>query len=122
MSGCDKEEVRGRIAGTVIFQGKAVSEGLVLFRNIDKGVNMNATLKPDGSYEIITAKGLGLPLGVYRVSVCPPPLDPDTGRFIPASKMKPYPNIPQKYRSFETSGLTLEVKEGDNSFDINMKL
>jgi hypothetical protein len=120
LSGCDRGEVRGRVFGKVTFQGQAVSEGTVVFGNNEKGVHMTARLKPDGSYEIIMAQGVGLPVGKYRVRVCPPmqlaPLEPDTAS--PAAAVKLYANIPEKYRSLETSGLTLTVKEGENPFDI----
>jgi hypothetical protein len=120
-SGCGSGEVRGRIAGKIAFQGKPLSEGLVCFSNIDKGIHMTGDLKPDGTYEIITAKGAGLPLGDYRVRVRPP-LEPlPMGAMPKVPKPKKYPNIPQKYREYETSGLTLSVKEGDNPFDVDMK-
>ena len=72
LSGCGSGEVRGRIAGKVTFQGTPLSEGLVFFSNNDKGIHMSGEVKPDGSYEIITAKGAGLPLGKYQVRVRPP--------------------------------------------------
>jgi hypothetical protein len=118
--GCKPAEKLGRIGGKVTFQGKPVSEGLVLFSCIDKGVNMNGQLKEDGAYEIIMAKGAGLPLGTYKVCVSPPPAFFPIGEKAPP-KPKQYPNIPAKYRSFESSGLTVTVKDGDNPFDIEMK-
>jgi hypothetical protein len=121
LSGCGSEEVRGKITGKVTFQGKPLSEGRVLFSNDDKGIHMNGDVKSDGTYEIITAKGAGLPLGKYLVSVCPQlePLPSGIARVAP--KHKEYPNIPPKYREFQTSGLTLNVKEGVNQFSIDMK-
>ena len=72
-SGCNPDdEIRGRIGGKVTFQGEPVPEGLVLFHCHDTGINMNAKIKPDGTYEVIRAKGAGLPLGDYWVRVCPP--------------------------------------------------
>jgi hypothetical protein len=121
LSGCGSGEVRGRISGKVTFQGQPLSEGLVFFGNDDKGIHMSGDVKPDGTYEIITAKGAGLPLGTYHVRVRPP-LEPlPTGVMRVAPKPKKYANIPEKYREFETSGLTLTVKDGDNPFDISMK-
>ena len=119
--GCGADdEVRGRISGKVTFQGQPVSEGLVLFSSNERGINMNATLKPDGSYEIIMAKGAGLPLGTYKVCVSPPPMFFPIGASSPP-KVKEYPNIPKKYRKFLTSGLTVTIEEGDNPFDIDMQ-
>lgn len=120
LSGCGSGEVRGRVAGKVTFQGQPVSEGIVVFANDQQGVHMTADLKPDGSYQIITAKGAGLPLGTYTISVCPPLPQVTTGVFGKPPAKKPYPNIPVKYRNPKTSGLTLTVSEGENSFDIAM--
>ena len=119
--GCGSDdEVRGRIGGKVTFQGQPVSEGLVLFSNNERGINMNAALRPDGSYEIIMAKGAGLPLGTYKVRVCPPSIVLPIGASSPP-KIKRYPNIPKKYRKFLTSRLTVTIEEGDNPFDIDME-
>jgi hypothetical protein len=121
LAGCGSGEVRGRIAGKITFQGTPLSEGLVFFSNNDKGIHMSGDVKADGAYEIITAKGAGLPLGVYQVCVRPP-LEPlPTGAMLAAPKPKKHPNIPEKYRAYETSGLTLTVKDGNNPFDIDMR-
>lgn len=119
LAGCGSNEPRGRINGKVTFQGQAVSEGIVLFSNNEKGIHMTTDLKSDGSYEITTAKGVGLPTGKYQVCVCPPLINGTTGTG-PVPKPKPYTNIPLKYRDFKTSGLTLTVNQGDNPFDVAM--
>lgn len=117
--GCGSHEARGRVVGKVTFQGKVVSEGQVVFSNMDKGIHIAAQLKPEGTYEVRMGKGAGLPSGTYSVCVCPPPLMPK-GVFDPAT-VKQYPNIPQKYREASTSGLTLTVQEGENLFDVAMQ-
>lgn len=119
VAGCSHDEVRGKISGRVTFQGQPVSEGIVLFCNNEKGMHMTADLRPDGTYEVTTAKGAGLPTGQYQVCVCPPLVNGTTG-VGPTPKPKLYPNIPLKYRDFQTSGLTLPVKDGVNPFDIAM--
>jgi hypothetical protein len=124
LSGCNSGEARGRVAGKVTSQGQAVPEGIVVFSNDDKGIHLNAKLKSDGSYEIITAKGAGLSVGTYRISICPPL--PELAPIAVAanaarSETKAYANIPTRYRDSKTSGLTMTVKEGDNRFDIAMQ-
>jgi hypothetical protein len=119
--GCGSHADRGRIFGKITFQGQPVSEGIVLLCEASKGVNMSAAIKPDGSYEIITMEGEGLPTGTYRVSVCPPPEIPYMGPPGTQPKPKLYPNIPKKYRRYETADLSLTVKQGKNPFDIDMK-
>jgi hypothetical protein len=120
VSGCGSGVERGRIFGKITFQGQPVAEGLVLFRDAAKGIHMSANLKQDGTYEITTVEGAGLPLGIYRVCVCPPLAVPFMGSGAPP-KPKEYANIPKIYRRYETSGLSLTVRQGANPFDIDMK-
>ena len=111
----------GRISGKVTCQGQPVSEGLILFRNKPKGVYMTAELQPDGTYVVRRASGEGLPPGTYDVMINPPLQDAPMGPALEPPKIKPYPNIPQKYRSYETSGLSVTVAEGENPFDVDMQ-
>lgn len=121
LSGCGSSVERGRIFGKVTFQGQPVAAGMVSFACSENGVQMSADIKPDGSYEVITTAGAGLPLGTYRVSVCPPLVAPVMMPG-PATKAKEDSNIPEKYRHYDTAGLTLTVKQGKNPFDIELKL
>ncbi len=120
LQGCSREEIRGRIIGKVTFQSKPVSEGLVVFNNAEKGIYMTAKIKEDGSYQVLTAKGAGLPLLTYQVAVCPPLIDAPTGKFSTPPKVSQFPNIPRKYRDPKTAGLSLQVHEGENRLDIEM--
>ena len=81
---------------------------------------MTTVVRPDGSYEITMAKGAGLPTGTYNVSISPPQISAKIGEPQPA-RPKQYPNIPAKYRNYQTSGLMVTIKDGDNPFDIDMK-
>jgi hypothetical protein len=112
--GCGRtEEPRYEVHGTVRFQGQAIREGRVALSNAAKGVHINADVNPDGTYEVKTYRGKGLPTGEYVVSILPPVRDnPPVG--------DPWPFIPMKYRNPATSGLKLNVSDGDNPFDIDM--
>ena len=121
VAGCGRGEVLGRITGKVTFQGEPVSEGIILFRNKPKAIYMTADLKPDGTYVVRRASGEGLPPGDYEVMIQPPLEDAPMGPALEPPKIKPYPNIPQKYRSYESSGLSVTVHEGENPFDVDMK-
>ena len=122
LSGCRAREPRGRIFGKITYRGAAVKEGLVLFSNAAKGVYMTAKLQPDGSYIVLTAKGAGLPLGKYQIAFAPPLLEAPTGVFSKKPVQFPTcPNIPAKYRNPNSSGLSLEVRAGDNPFDVDMQ-
>lgn len=121
LASCGSRVERGRIFGKVTFEGQPVPKGIVMFSDPSQSVNMTAELKLDGSYEIATVDGAGLPLGTYKVCVCPPLAVPLMGP--PGSQPKPeeYANIPKKYHHYDTAGLTLTVKQGKNPFDIELK-
>ena len=123
LSGCSSDdEIRGRIGGKVTFQGEPVPEGQVLFLCDDTGINMSARIKRDGTgaYEVVRAKGVGLPLGDYQVRVCPPNKIFSGPKSVKEFNKK-YKNIPEKYRMFKTSGLTVTIINGDNPYDIAME-
>ncbi|MCS7303548.1 MAG: carboxypeptidase-like regulatory domain-containing protein [Thermoguttaceae bacterium] len=121
LSGCGSGQKLGRVHGKVTFQGQPVSEGIVCFSNREKGIFLTAKLNPDGTYELVTAQGRGLPLGSYQVAINPPLVDAPLGPALGPPKLPSYPNIPEKYRKPETSGLTLTVQEGDNVFNVDMQ-
>ena len=121
VSGCEQKEPLGRIQGRVTFQGAPVTEGLIVFNNAQKGVFMTAVLNTDGSYVVTSATGPGLPLGEYRVMVTPPVDEAILGPNFEPPAPKPFPNIPQRYRDVNTSGLALKVAKGENVFDVDMK-
>jgi hypothetical protein len=121
IGGCNESEPLGRIRGRVTFQGAPVTEGLIVFNNAQKGVFMTAVLNNDGSYVVTSGTGPGLPLGEYRVMVTPPVDEAILGPNFEPPPPKPFPNIPQRYRDVNTSGLALKVAEGENVFDVDMK-
>jgi len=120
-AGCNPGEPRGRVFGKVTFQGQPVPEGIILFSPVGVGDYMTAKLKPDGTYEVSTNSGPGLRLGKYRVSINPPLVDAPMGPALEPPKLKEFPNIPEKYRKPETSGLTLSVQKAENPFDVDMQ-
>lgn len=119
--GCGRGEVLGKVSGQVKFRGRPVTEGVIVFSNAEKGVHITADLNREGRYIVEMAKGYGLPLGDYQVTINPPlPDTPPVGP-IPKVKVKEYPDIPVKYRRAETSGLTLTVQAGENPFDVDLR-
>ena len=122
-AGCSGPET-GRVAGKVTLGGTAVTKGSIAFEDAAAGVSVNASLQSDGSYVVRTHDRDGLPPGTYKVAVTPStfgdgevPLVTDPS----AKAASPQSEIPQKYRSTATSGLTATVKAGDNepfNFDL----
>jgi hypothetical protein len=117
---CNRSEPQGKVFGKITSAGQPLSGGRILFSNAAQGVHITAPVQPDGSYQLHTARGVGLPLGEYKVSVSPPPVEP-TMPGAPKPPPAPQVNIPKKYTRPETSGLTLTVAEGENPFDIVME-
>jgi len=123
IAGCgDPRGPTGTVSGQVTFEGQPVTEGMVSYVS-DEGHGASGQLDSAGNYTLVTVDGPGVPVGNYKVAIRPPlaeepdelPID-----YVPPDEEE-YPNIPSKYRSPSTSGFTAAVKEGDNSFDFDMK-
>jgi len=121
--GCQGGEVLAPVTGVVTVEGTPVVRATVMFSNDQKGVHMNAVTDEKGRYVVRMANGDGLPLGEYKVRVCPPIQDHPLGPIkAPPPDVDPYVNIiPVKYRDVKTSDLTLTVTETSNKLDVDMK-
>jgi len=123
VAGCSSRPPVGEVTGQVTYKGQPVTDGVIVFNNEAKGVFMTAKLDKEGNYVFHTARGAGLPIGSYQVSITPPRPDlPFGAPPQPPPENPDYPNIPEKYRKPETSGFTAEVQQGANeSFNFNME-
>ena len=116
----------GELVGKVTYNGKPLSYGSVQFMT-PRGAFV-AEIKPDGSYRITD-----LPTGLSKITVtCQ---DPKYAAFMQAlaaaskddTKPKPkgspddFNKIPTKYLSFDTSGLTHEVKPGPQTYNLELE-
>jgi hypothetical protein len=98
--------------------------------NQEKSIPASGTTGADGSYSLSNVLA-----GVNKVFISPPskidtaaanPSNPEaykafmTGKGVvkPADEKPPFP---KKYQTAETSGLSFTVKEGANTFDVEMK-
>ncbi|HEY1190355.1 MAG TPA: carboxypeptidase-like regulatory domain-containing protein [Gemmata sp.] len=130
--GCSgsKDVPRGTVKGRVTLGGKPLAGATIVFDNKSLGVAQSATLDDDGKYEFMSYAAAGLPAGSYKVTI-------SSGRFMEpgeevpkfgagtkvgaAPKKAPTP-IPDKYSKTESSGLSADVKAGDNPpFDFDLK-
>lgn len=116
--GCGKpaDERTAVVSGTVTLQGAPLDAGTVLFMSED-GNAASESLAPDGSYTVRCRPDR------YKIAVTPPPPPDPLG--IPAgaavSQVPPSGKlIPKRYQELGSSGLTVEVKKGNNRFDILM--
>ena len=80
------------------------------------GSSSSGTIEADGTFKISTfGQNDGALPGKHQVTVTPPTApDPD--------KPPPKPAIPAKYGAFETSGLTVEVKPGQSTIELELEL
>ena len=121
LTGCNQSDSLGQVSGQVTFRGEPVSEGLVLLVGAEQGIHVTAEVRPDGTFDVVTLDGGGLPPGSYQVGITPPrvefPIDPSQ----PLPIVRDHPDIPAKYRNTATSQLTINVQEGENRLDIDMQ-
>ncbi|MBI3465007.1 MAG: carboxypeptidase regulatory-like domain-containing protein [Planctomycetes bacterium] len=100
--GCSPGETTYEIGGTVKFAGQPVSEGTVTFEETATRNTVQAQLGADGRYS------LRVPPGTYRVMV-EPPLVAETGVSDAGMTYKKVDNIPNKFRSSQSTTLTAKV-------------
>jgi hypothetical protein len=115
LAGCSKpsDERSATVSGKVTLGGAPVAAGTVLFMT-ETGHAASAELAPDGAYTLRCRPDR------FQVALTPPsPPDPlGSAANTPAPAAPNMPSIPRRYHDFGTSGLTLEVKAGNNTFDI----
>ncbi len=122
--GCGKST--GKVTGKVTYQNKPLEFGSVQLET-SRGAFVGQ-ISSDGSYTVE-----GVPTGTAKVSItCQ---DPKYAAYmkqlsasardksIPKPKGSPedFNKIPSKYGDFSTSGLTIDVKGGSQSHDINLE-
>ncbi|MFI4876775.1 MAG: hypothetical protein ACIALR_15600 [Blastopirellula sp. JB062] len=105
----------GTVHGKVTHQGKPVTIGEITFYSGELGSGITETLDAEGAYQT----QLPIPTGQYVVTILPPERPPVDGS-LAQSGQQVVKDIPMKYRDPRKSGLTIEVRAGENSFDIEM--
>lgn len=137
--GCERPS--SRVQGAVTFQGKPLAGAVVTLFGPDNQTH-TADTGPDGRYQVA-----GVHRGAVRVSVqVPPPRqkprpDPVAGKagdsparnedLGKAARLPPAPpplspppsagGVPVKYADPNTSGLAFELKEAEQTYDIDLK-
>ena len=116
LAGCSQSpaERSALVSGKVTLGGAPVATGTVLFMT-DAGHAASAELKSDGTYALHCRPAQ------FKVAVTPPALpDPlaSPASVPPSGPSATSQSIPKRYHDFGSSGLTVEVKEGNNTFDI----
>lgn len=127
-SGCKDGPARGPVRGRVTLGDEPVKGATIVFENAAQGVTVTAVLNDDGTYEVKTYQGDGLPEGSYSVAVIPGRMLQSADEIPLAGKnpekaipKNPSP-IPPRYHKSATSGLTADVKAGSNpAFDFRLE-
>ena len=117
ITGCGKPpHVLTPVSGKVAYNGKPLRFGCVKFQP-KKGQWSMGIIQPDGTFKMVTSgEGDGAAIGMNKVSItCFENQDPakqkngkGMGMVLGRSL------IPKKYTLHDTSGLTVEVVDGDN--------
>ena len=121
--GCDTPEPSGTVSGKVTYKGEPVSEAIVTFISTELGSGAEDTLDTSGQYSIKGAQA-GIPLGKYKVTIRPPEVeDPSTstGESPPLMVPKEMPNVPEKYRTEQSTPLEVEVAAGNNEHNFDLE-
>jgi len=104
-SGCGgterADEVRATVSGTVTYNGKPLPAGTIVFASAGGNIASTISIGEGGRYSTDRA-----PIGANLVSI-------DTSSIQYGNPAK-YVPIPEKYADPTASGLTADVKRGDN--------
>lgn len=113
--GADERPPLQSVEGQVLFNDQPVTEGTVTFEDAQTGAASTAELNAEGRYE------LNVPDGTYQVTVAPPVVevssDPNSP---PEQKFKDGANIPNKYRSAQSTDLSATVSEETTTHDFKL--
>jgi hypothetical protein len=110
----------GRVSGTVKFQGQPLTSGEVVF-HCKNGEQVGCHITAQGTYELAN-----VPVGSARIIVkthpfVPPGLKksgPGASTAKPPEENSSYIALPARYGDPAKSGLTLDVKPGDQQYEI----
>jgi hypothetical protein len=122
LPGCSSGPQLAAVSGQVTYGGKPVTEGAVLFQPVN-GPLAVGKLDATGHYRLITkAYGEGAIVGKGVFTIVAPTDIATIGEGGPGiPPLRVFPNIPEKFRRPESSGLNREIKAGGNQFDFELK-
>lgn len=133
--GCGEPEAKptdpqAQISGTVTNKGANVTpDTTVVFYCKDKNATAAGLVDSLGKYTLRSGvSSIGIPAGRYQVMIrAPEPPAPAIGTkeyedFMSGKAKRPESakDVPPQFGAFDTSGITLEVKAGENTFDFDL--
>lgn len=117
----------GTISGTLTYKGKPLREGTqVAFMQPEKGFIAFGPTDAQGNFKISSWREGNMPIGTYKVMVQPPGgvtegAEPTAEELLAGGGKVQKAEFPAKYRQISTSDLSFDVKEGENSFQVELK-
>lgn len=94
----------GQVAGKVTYNGQPAPPGFITLVGAKQRFSVSIT--DDGTYAFKT----GIPPGMYRVAI----------ERVPGAKIPANRDIPERFRSEATSGLSVQVQKGKQILDFNL--
>ncbi len=124
MTGCGEQIDKNPTApvkGVVTYQGKPLETGEIVFFP-DSGEQIaHGKIQSDGTFELTTYdEGDGAFPGMHKVTIVSERDMEGVSAEDPEADLEPS-FIPMKYNMQNTSGLTAEVKEGDNEINFDLE-
>lgn len=119
----------GTVSGKLLYKGQPLRPGTaVVLKNLTTGYACMGQTGPAGEYTLDSWNDGNLPVGKYEVMIQPPaPIDPETidpQALIDNPKLMEQTKVtydfPQKYSQLSSSGLSFEVKEGKNEYNVEL--
>lgn len=118
------------VSGTITNNGENVTpDTRVVFFCKEKNATAAGLVDSLGKFALTPGvSSIGIPAGRYQVMVRPPdPPAPEIGTkeyedFMSGKLKRPEPanDVPPQFGAFDTSGISVEVKTGDNNFDFDL--
>jgi len=132
ISGCTSEPglpegATGTVSGKVTLDGKPLPDGMtVIFTPSKGGLPAIGKLGSDGSFSLKMKDGSDILVGEYGISVSAPVVEVDAAAAMEASMAGEEVAgtatvIPEKFLTPQSSKETFSVKEGANTYELDMK-
>ncbi|UUO04867.1 hypothetical protein M4951_15890 [Blastopirellula sp. J2-11] len=119
-AGCSQDGFRGptgTVGGKLTLEGKPISPGTIITFIASDGYIAAGQTGDDGEFDLLFKGSNQIPVAHYKVQVAPPPREEGAHFDMSASRrgaiaaVRPFP---PKYGASSTSGLEVEVREGEN--------
>lgn len=121
LAGCGGESLDygplGTLKGKVTFKGEPFTQGTVILSDGKSGTGA-ATLKSDGTFFVTDRIG-GIPVGTYNIAFQPETKEVSDNPNSPPREEAVFV-LPKKYYSTDNSGLTVEIKPGENTVEFDV--